>query len=231
MNPVPAGLAKGTQLTDRELIKALRDYVKPADGDPVDVVDVRSDASDVVKFAGIVGEIAGDAARTQQSKTSLGEQLRNIAELRGGVEREAFGLLSPEESEALTARLRAFEERTGTRVLEPPPRPDPQGGQAPAAGEGEAPEISAEERLASIDTRLTELEAQLVEENRAAALHEDAIVERADRLQQAVGAEDEQSVVQLALETAQKIADERSRAITAQTARLEPKNLGALANG
>lgn len=228
MNPAPAGPAKGTQLSDRELIKALRDRIRPAEGDPVDVVDVRSDASDVVKFAGIVGEIGGDAARTQQTKSSVNAKLGDVAKLRGEVERDAYGLLTPEESEALTDRLRAFEAQSGTRLLEPETaEPASENGEAPQ----EVPEVPAEERLAAVDERLATLEERLIEENHAAALHEAKIVERADKLQQAVGAEDEQSVQRLALKTAQKIAAEGGRAITAQTTRLDVKNLGALANG
>ena len=122
VNPAPTEAVKGTQLTDRELIKALRDRVRPAAGDPVDVVDVRSDASDVVKFADIVGEIGTEAARAQQSKAELGEQLSDVAALRDLVESDALGALSPEESEDLTVRLSDFAARTGERILEPPPR-------------------------------------------------------------------------------------------------------------
>lgn len=225
MNPAPVSPAKGAELTDRELIRALRDRVRPAKGDPVDKVDVRSDASDVVKFADILEDIGSDASRTQQAKLDLREKLEEVAALRDELESDAYELLSEDDSAALTERLRAFEARSGEPVFEPAAEEIAAGRDAPAARR-------PEDFHAKVGARLQEAETRLKDENRALAVREDAVIERADRLQRAVGGgEDEGSVVRLALETAQKIAAERNRAITAQTDRLEAKNVGALSNG
>jgi len=243
VNPAPIAPAKGAQLTDRELIKALRDRVRPAEGDPVDVVDVRSDASDVVKFADIVGDIGTDAADAQQAKASLDEQLADVAALRDLVENDALDALSPEESEDLTARLNAFSARTEERVLEPAPEAPAEAdgddaaggvaatGTAGATGKGETAEPSAADSHVAVDARLEAAQNRLQDESRAVAARERAIVERADRLSEAGGAASNESVVRLALETAQRIAADQTRAITAQTDRLEPRNVEALQNG
>jgi hypothetical protein len=229
VNPAPAGPAKGTQLTDRQLIRALRDRVRSADGDPVDTVDVRSDASDVVKFAGVVDDIGADASRTQQAKRDLREKLEEVAELRDQLERDAFQLLSEDESDSLRTRLRAFEERSGEPVLEP--GAEEIEASKDVAKNRDAPEPRAKDFHAAVDVRLQAAETKLKDERKALTAREDAIVDRADRLRHAGGADEESNVVRLALETAQKIAAERNRAITAQTDRLEAKNVGALANG
>lgn len=210
MNPVPSGLARNAQLSDREIIRALRDRILPAEGDPVDVVDVRGDASDVVTFADIVGDIGAAASRTQQAKTAVRDQLNEIAELRKQLEFDAFGRLPEDESEALGSRLRALEARSGEPLLPPAP---------------------AEDFHAAVDARLQAVQARLEDQNAELAAREKEVVGRAERLQQAVGDEDEGSVVRLALETAQRIAEERTRAITAQTARLDAQNIRALSNG
>lgn len=220
MNPVPSGLARNAQLSDREIIRALRDRILPAEGDPVDVVDVRSDASDVVTFADIVGDIGAAASRTQQARSSVKEQLNEIAELRKQLEFDAFGQLPEDESEALGSRLRALEARSGEPLLPPAPADDGGGAGAPA-----------EDFHAAVDARLQAVQDRLEDENAELAVREKEVVGRAERLQQAVGAEDEGSAVRLALETAQRIAEERTRAITAQTARLDAKNIRALSNG
>jgi hypothetical protein len=229
VNPTPAGPAKGSQLTDREIIRALRDRILPAEGDPVDKVEVRSDASDVVKFAGIVDDIGSDASQTQQAKRNLREKLEEVAELRDQVASDALDELSEEESESLRARLRAFEERSGERILESVRSDVPSTDEIASAGGDKAAEAPPEISHADIDTRLAAAETRLQNESKALAADEDAIVERADRLSSVGG--DGNNVVRLALETAQKIAAERNRAITAQTDRLEAKNVGKLAHG
>ena len=237
VNPAPTEAVKGTQLTDRELIKALRDRVRPAAGDPVDVVDVRSDASDVVKFADIVGEIGTEAARAQQSKAELGEQLSDVAALRDLVESDALGALSPEESEDLTVRLSDFAARTGERILEPASEAPAKGGVGDAlggiaaSGNGKSAEPPAGDVHIVVDERLQAAQSRLQDESRAVVAQEREIVARADRLNGSGGAPSEQSVVRLALETAQRIVADQTRAITAQTDRLEPKNVEALQNG
>jgi hypothetical protein len=200
---------------------------------------VRSDASDVVRFVGIIDDIGAQAVRTQRAKADLGKQLKDVADLRDQVESDAFGLLSPEDSETLAARLRAFEAKSGERIVEPPAaepvreEPAPGVDQRPslASVEQRSPLAAVDEAHAAIDTRLQAVQRRLKEQSRALDVREDAIVERADRLQTAVGARDGGSAARLALATAQRIAAEGSRAITAQTARLEPKDVGALANG
>jgi hypothetical protein len=231
VHPAPAGPAKGAQLTDRELIRALRDKIRPADGDPVDKVEVRDDASDVVKFAGIVDDIGAEASRTQQAKRDLREKLEEVVELRNQLASDALDQLSEDESESLRARLRAFEERSGERIVEPARSDPPATEEIAAAGDAGAAEAPPKLSHADVDTRLAEAENRLKDESRALEADEDAIIERADRLSHAGGADDESNVVRLALETAKKIAAERNRAITAQTDRLEAKNAGALANG
>lgn len=224
MNPAPVSPAKGAQLTDRELIRALRDRIRPAEGDPVDVVDVRSDASDVVKFAHILEDIGAAAARTQQEREGVRAQLEDVAGLREQVENDSFGLLAQEESEALASRLEGLEGRSGRQILEPVL---PSDGEATEAGKA-ARRVDSH---AAVDARLKEVEKQLQTEIRGLDVQEEHIAERAERLHQAVGGEDEGSVVRLALETAQRIADERNRAITAQAGRLEAGSVRALKNG
>jgi len=201
--------------------------VRPAAGDPVDVVAVRGDASDVVRFVDILDDIGVQAVETQRAKASLDEELKDIAELRGLVEDDVAGALSPEESDELAARLRAFEARAGEPVIEPviePADDAPADNAPPAAREGDGPDHAA------IDARLEAAQARLKAETRDVGEREQAIVERADRLGAAVGEADDRSVVRLALETAQRIAAERSRAIVAQTDRLEPADVDALAS-
>ncbi|MDH3236463.1 MAG: hypothetical protein OEQ29_23335 [Alphaproteobacteria bacterium] len=240
MNPAPTGQVKGAQLTDRELIKALRDRVRPADGDPVDVVDVRSDASDVVKFADIIDEIGTEASRAQQTKAELGEALADVAALRDLVEDDALGALSPEESEDLGVRLNAFAARTGEAILKPnseAPQQSAEGtadgaaGDVEAAGSGEAAEAPTGDFHFVVDARLEAAQSRLQDERRAVAAREREIVERADRLGGAAETADAQSVVRLALETAQRIAADRTRAISAQADRLEAQSVDALRNG
>jgi len=197
---------------------------------------VRDDASDVVKFADIVDDIGAEASRTQQAKRDLREKLEEVAELRDQLASDALDQLSEEEGESLRARLRAFEERSGERIVEParsdPPATDKTATeQIAAAGDAEAAEAPSKFSHADVDTRLADAENRLKNESRALEADESAIIERADRLSNAGAADDDSNVVRLALETAQKIAAERNRAITAQTDRLEAKNVGALANG
>jgi len=227
VNPAPISPAKGAQLTDRELIRALRDRIRPAEGDPVDVVDVRSDASDVVKFAHILEDIGSAAARTQQERQGVKEQLDDVAELRKQVESDAFGLLPQDESEALASRLKALEAQSGRQILDPPPPSKGLDGEAAEAKEP-APRL---DNHAVVDARLKEVEKQLHTEARGLDVQEEHIAGRADRLNRAVGGRDEGSIVRLALKTAQRIAAEQNRAITAQTDRLEVKNVGALSRG
>lgn len=236
MHPAPTGPAKGAHPTDRELIRALRDKIRPADGDPVDKVEVRNDASDVVKFADIVDDIGTEASRTQQAKRDLREKLEEVVELRNQLASDALDQLSEDESESLRARLRAFEERSGERIVEPARSDPPATEKIAAAGAGrpgddEVAEAPPAFSHADADTRLADAENRLKAESKALEADEDAIIERADRLSHAGGADDESNVVRLALETARKIAAERNRAITAQTDRLEAKNVGMLANG
>jgi len=230
VNPAPISPAKGAQLTDRELIRALRDRIRPAEGDPVDVVDVRSDASDVVKFAHILEDIGSAAARTQQERRGVRAQLDDVAELRKQVESDAFGLLPQEESEALASRLKALEAQSGRQILDPPPPSKGLDGEAAEAAEAKEPAPRLDNH-AVVDARLKEVEKQLHTEVRGLDVQEEHIAGRADRLNQAVGGRDEGSIVRLALNTAQRIAAEQNRAITAQTDRLEAKNVGALSRG
>ena len=202
---------------------------------------MRDDASDVVKFAGIVDDIGAEASRTQQAKRDLREKLEEVAELRDQLASNALDQLSEEEGESLRARLRAFEERSGERIVEParsdPPATDKSATeksateQIAAAGDAEAAQAPPRFSHADVDTRLADAENRLKAESKALEADQSAIIERADRLSNAGGADDDSNVVRLALETAQKIAAERNRAITAQTDRLEAKNAGALANG
>lgn len=202
---------------------------------------MRDDASDVVKFADIVDDIGAEASRTQQAKRDLREKLEEVAELRDQLASDALDQLSEEEGESLRARLRAFEERSGERIVEParsdPPATDKSATEKPAteqiaaAGDAEGAEAPSKFSHADVDTRLADAENRLKNESRALEADESAIIERADRLSNAGAADDDSNVVRLALETAQKIAAERNRAITAQTDRLEAKNVGALANG
>jgi hypothetical protein len=197
---------------------------------------VRKDASDVVKFAGIADDIGADASRTQRAKRDLREKLAEVAELRDQLANDALERLSEDESETLRARLRAFEERSGERIVEPARSDPPAAAEIAAAGDGrpgDAGVAEAPPKLshADVDTRLADAENRLKAESKALEADEDAIIDRADRLSHAGGADDDSNVVRLALETAQKIAAERNRAITAQTDRLEAKNVGALANG
>ena len=195
-----------------------------------------------MKFAGVVDDIGAEASRAQQAKIELREKFQEVAELRDQLEDDFLEQLSEEESEALRARVRDFEARESRRAepapVDPPPAEPAPVERAPAepvteeiaAAAEPAPKESVDFH-AEVDARLQAVEARLKDESRALDEREAAAVERADRLSNAGGADDESNVVKLALETAQKIAAERARAITAQTDRLEAKNVGALARG
>jgi hypothetical protein len=150
--------------------------------------------------------------------------------LRDQLENDFLEQLSEEESEALRARVRDFEAREGRRPEPAPVEPAPEEIAAAGKAAEPAPEEPADYH-AEAQARLQDIETRLKEDAIALDEREAAAVERADRLSNAGGADDESNVVKLALETAQKIAAERARAITAQTDRLEAKNVGTLARG
>jgi hypothetical protein len=232
VNPAPAAPAKALSATDRELVKALRDRVRPAEGDPVDVVDVRSDASDVVQFASVIDDIAVEATRTQRHKASNGAELDDLAALRDLVDKDAAGALAPEQGDDLLTRLAAFEARSREPIFE-----SDSGESEAAEGAAEAAakdEAAGREFHRAITAKIAAAEKRIEAQNRELDARQRQVAAHADRANGAASANIKQSaaelsqVAKLAIDTAQQITYDNERAASAQTKRLEAKSVESL---
>jgi len=240
--------ARPAELTDRELINALREQVRPAEGDPVDVVAVRKDAADVVQFADLVGALGAEAVELQQGQAANRDTQHKIEQLREPVSFEERGELSLEGREDLELRIAELEAETGVSggATEAPGAPDGANDKADAAEAvvnaaaavaADADEVVAteaeivEEEISSA-VRLEVAASRVQDENQALQQRKVALTERASKLTTA-GDNDETNeiVARIAEATAQQIASQGSRAIAAQTQRLVPTSIAIFGGG
>ena len=112
--PSPSTRSAAARLTDRQLLDALRVRMRPAEGDPVDVVGVRRDAARVLAFARRVSEVGLEAKLVQEAGGALDAAGRELAELRELSSVHLKDRLPEAAQAALGDRIDAFLATAGT---------------------------------------------------------------------------------------------------------------------